>query len=367
MCLSTISSAGLSSTEQRRMRWQALEVSARCWHGYMEVDVKVARDSDTLSRFEAVLRAAGGGSAVSVTEAKRKLRQHGPAGQALAARVSRLSKARNSSAHPDATLEAEIVALMSTSDGSESEKEHDLGNLAVQQVEFKHKKGQEKKLTAKAEECKGEVNTKQPSDKSKQSLENLKATDMKDLDGEKASRGKSVECKAEVNTKQASDKSKLTLENLVSTDMKDLDEEKARWAKADECKAEVNKQPSDISKQSLEHLMATDMKDLDEERPARQVTRGHHERVEKDRLERQLRAFLGRCERTGLSALATDAAVLVAGEAKGKWSSPKVLGTELDDFIFEHGDLAGAKFRKEGFALVRGFAALPPPAGRIFA
>jgi len=51
----------------------------------------------------------------SITEAKKLLRQAGPAGPKLASRVSRLSKARNVSAHPDVTLMDDIASVFSGS------------------------------------------------------------------------------------------------------------------------------------------------------------------------------------------------------------------------------------------------------------
>ena len=68
---------------------------------------------EVLDRLEETLVAAGSGTKVRISQAKQILRARGPDGVGLAARLGRLSKARNSRAHPDVTLAAEVHELVS--------------------------------------------------------------------------------------------------------------------------------------------------------------------------------------------------------------------------------------------------------------
>ena len=84
-----------------------------------------AHDEDALLQEEAALHPAarleealvlvgdltGRGSKCSIGEAKTALREKGALGEALAARLSKLSKCRNAAVHPDVTLLAEMRAL----------------------------------------------------------------------------------------------------------------------------------------------------------------------------------------------------------------------------------------------------------------
>ena len=93
-----------------------------------EVITKYKDEPDVASaidRMETVLLAAGGGSKISVTSAKAALRAQGCAGRALAARISRLSKAWNWAAHPDSTLADEVAQLLASL-CEEGKLEHDI-------------------------------------------------------------------------------------------------------------------------------------------------------------------------------------------------------------------------------------------------
>jgi len=61
---------------------------------------------------QAVGSAAGRGGKPSLTAAKELLKQEGPQGSALASRVGRLSKARNTAGHPDLGLIKDIYTLL---------------------------------------------------------------------------------------------------------------------------------------------------------------------------------------------------------------------------------------------------------------
>ena len=89
-----------------------MEISAKAWHCQ---DHDIAKVNNT-THYEEVLSAAGQGQKLTVTDAKAKLRKHGPPGQLLAARLTRLSKARNVAAHPDISLAAEVRSLLAGAD-----------------------------------------------------------------------------------------------------------------------------------------------------------------------------------------------------------------------------------------------------------
>ena len=112
MAFSAVLVAGVSASEQRRLRWQALELSAKLWHE--DITTKAKRASGNMETFEEVLCAAGQGVKISVTAAKSKLRQFGLPGVHLASRVGKLSKAMNTDAHPDITLAKDIATLLAT-------------------------------------------------------------------------------------------------------------------------------------------------------------------------------------------------------------------------------------------------------------
>ena len=61
-----------------------------------------------LDRLEECLTAAGEGTKINISMAKKVLKEKGAAGHAIAARLGRLSKVRNGRAHPDVSLAADI-------------------------------------------------------------------------------------------------------------------------------------------------------------------------------------------------------------------------------------------------------------------
>ena len=81
------------------------------------------REEGVLDRMEAALVAAGGGNKVSISLAKKLLREKGEAGQVLASRLGRLSKVRNGKAHPDVSLEADIKAFIDEMGHEEMQQE----------------------------------------------------------------------------------------------------------------------------------------------------------------------------------------------------------------------------------------------------
>ena len=101
--------AGLPAAAARRLQWVAARAFAEVMAGLGRVcdgsRLPVA-DPGLCTALEEALHAVslglGGGAKLNVSQAKLLLRQHGAAG--LASRLGRLSKARNTHAHPDVGL-----------------------------------------------------------------------------------------------------------------------------------------------------------------------------------------------------------------------------------------------------------------------
>ena len=64
-----------------------------------------------LDRLEECLTAAGEGTKINISMAKKVLKEKGAAGHAIAARLGRLSKVRDGRALPDVSLAADIEAF----------------------------------------------------------------------------------------------------------------------------------------------------------------------------------------------------------------------------------------------------------------
>ena len=106
--LEEISAAGLPTAEQRRLRAYAVRHA-------LELPPQTV-ESEPLESLESALCCVASAFEVdkpSVQSAKQMMRARGEPGRRLAARLGRLSKARNYAAHPDSRLEADIAALAS--------------------------------------------------------------------------------------------------------------------------------------------------------------------------------------------------------------------------------------------------------------
>ena len=111
MAFTAVEKLEVSLAERRRLRWQALELSAKHWHADEATEDEHLK-ANHVEHFAEVLIAAGEGIAVSVTAAKSKLSLMGIAGKNLAGRVAKLSRVRNTAAHPDLALASDIRQLL---------------------------------------------------------------------------------------------------------------------------------------------------------------------------------------------------------------------------------------------------------------
>lgn len=113
--LDEIAASGVSTADKRGLWRFAVGVAA----GGPQAVARVSCD-DTITRLEEILVAAGSGKKTSITNAKERLRALGPEGAGLASRLSRLSKSRNSRAHPDTGLLEEVKRIIDRSDSDTS-------------------------------------------------------------------------------------------------------------------------------------------------------------------------------------------------------------------------------------------------------
>ena len=109
--LAAIHHAPQSASERRALVRHAVECALR---GVAAPE----RTVHPIACLEEVLAAVGQGvpKRLTVAEAKRRLREHGDAGLALASRLNRLAKGRNVHAHPDLKLISDVGDLFASAD-----------------------------------------------------------------------------------------------------------------------------------------------------------------------------------------------------------------------------------------------------------
>ena len=116
--LDSIFGSQASASAKRRLAALAVQAAIR------PAVEAVATANDAIHELEGALAAARQGASLrkqpSVSEAKYILRQRGPQGRELAARIGRLSQQRNGQARPDSGLEDDIGVLFGELEGAES-------------------------------------------------------------------------------------------------------------------------------------------------------------------------------------------------------------------------------------------------------
>ena len=116
MALRAARRCGAEGKELRRLQWQALELSRAACGSPVGAGSSGYWGEELFADVEDILAAVAAGSGqpaarLTVGQAKVRLRQFGSDGWALASRLGRLSKLRNSRAHPDRGLKQAVQAL----------------------------------------------------------------------------------------------------------------------------------------------------------------------------------------------------------------------------------------------------------------